>query len=37
MKMEYKLIENIKKGFIVTREPEQVDDELIIRRCPVWG
>lgn len=30
MKMEYKLIENIKKGFIVTREPEQVDDELII-------
>ena len=30
MKMEYKLIENIKKGFILTREPEQVDDELII-------
>ena len=30
MKMEYKLIENVKKGFILTREPEQVDDELII-------
>lgn len=30
MKMEYKLIENIKKGFILTREPDEVGDELII-------
>ena len=30
MKMEYKLIELVKKGFILTREPEVVTDELII-------
>lgn len=30
MKMEYKLIKNLKKGFILTRTPETVDKELII-------
>ena len=30
MKMEYKLIEVARKGFILTREPEVVTDELII-------
>lgn len=30
MKMEYKLIDSAKKGFILTRKPEIVDGELII-------
>lgn len=30
MKMEYKLIKDCLKGFILTREPETVTDELII-------
>ena len=30
MKMEYKLIKDCGKGFMLTREPETVTDELII-------
>lgn len=30
MKMEYKLIEDCRKGFILTREPETVTGELLI-------
>ena len=31
MKMEYKLIEIVKKGFILTREPELLDGDLFIK------
>ena len=30
MKMEYKLIKDCGKGFMLTREPETVSDELIV-------